>query len=264
MLKSRVGLWGLSVLCMAGCLTEQEPLRGRLVDLTYSFDSQTIYWPTENGFLLEREAEGMTEKGYFYSANRIAAAEHGGTHIDAPHHFSKEGNTLDAVPLDRLMGAGVVIDVSSQCEYNPDFQIQIDVLKAWEKKQGKRLDGKIVLFRTGYGTRWPDRMRYLGTDEKGPNAVAKLHFPGLHPEAARWLASQRSPKAVGLDTASIDYGQSTLFESHVALYSKNIPALENVANLDQLPELGFTLIALPMKIRGGSGGPVRIIALLPN
>jgi len=107
-------------------------------------------------------------------------------------------------------------------------------------------------------------MRYLGTDEKGPGAVAKLHFPGLHPETARWLASELSPKAVGLDMASIDYGQSTLFESHVALYSKNIPALENVANLDQLPELGFTLIALPMKMGGGSGGPVRIVALLPN
>ncbi len=121
----------------------------------------------------------------------------------------------------------------------------------------------MVLFRTGYGKRWPDRMRYLGTDEMGPSAVAKLHFPGLHPEAARWLATQRSPKSVGLDTASIDYGQSTLFESHVALYSKNIPALENVANLDQLPKIGFTVISLPMKIRGGSGGPVRIVAVVP-
>ena len=125
----------------------------------------------------------------------------------------------------------MLIDVSSQCEQNPDYQIQIEDLKSWEKNYGKKLDSKIILFRTGYGKCWPDRLRYLGTDEKGPNAVAKLHFPGLHPEAARWLASERSPKAVGLDTASIDYGQSTLFESHVALYSKNIPALENVANL---------------------------------
>jgi kynurenine formamidase len=264
MLKSRIGLCGLCVLCMAGCLTKQEPLRGRLVDLTYSFDSQTIYWPTQNGFLLEHEAEGMTEKGYFYSANRFAAAEHGGTHIDAPYHFSKEGDTLDVIPLDRLVGHGVVIDVSSQCEHNPDFQVHIEDLNAWEKHHGQRLDGNILLIRTGYGKRWPDRKRYLGTDEKGPDAIGKLHFLGLSPEAARWLPKERSPKAVGLDTASIDYGQSTFFESHVALFSKNIPALENVANLDQLPELGFTLIALPMKIRGGSGGPVRIVALLPN
>ncbi len=264
MLKIRVSMWALGILCLTGCFTEREPLKGLLVDLTYSFDSKTIYWPTENGFLLEREAEGMTEKGYFYSSNRFVAAEHGGTYIDAPYHFSKDGNTLDPVPLERLIGPGVVIDVSSQCEHNPDFQIQTEDLKAWEKNHGQRLDGKIILFRTGFGKHWPDRMRYLGTDEKGSDAVAKLHFPGLHPEAARWLANERSPKAVGLDTASIDYGQSTLFESHVALYSKNIPALENGANLDQLPESGFTLIALPMKIREGSGGPVRIVALLPN
>jgi kynurenine formamidase len=92
--------------------------------------------------------------------------------------------------------------------------------------------------------------------------VAKLHFPGLYPDAARWLITNRSVKAVGLDTASIDYGQSTLFQTHVTLFEKNIPALENVANLDQLPERGFTVIALPMKIKAGSGGPVRIVAVV--
>ena len=94
-------------------------------------------------------------------------------------------------------------------------------------------------------------------------AVAKLHFPGLHPEAATWLVQNRSVKAVGIDTASIDFGQSTHFQSHIRLFEKNIPALENVANLDQLPETGFTVLALPMKIGGGSGGPVRIVAIVP-
>ena len=102
----------------------------------------------------------------------------------------------------------------------------------------------------------------MGTDERGPAAVAKLHFPGLHPDAARWLVANRQINAIGLDTPSIDYGQSTLFESHRILFEKNIPAFENVANLDQLPVKGFTVIALPMKIKGGSGGPVRIIAML--
>jgi kynurenine formamidase len=92
--------------------------------------------------------------------------------------------------------------------------------------------------------------------------VAKLHFPGLHPEAAKWLAQNRSVRAVGIDTASIDFGQSTHFQSHVSLFEKNIPALENVANLGELPEKGFVVLALPMKIRGGSGGPVRIVAML--
>ena len=119
---------------------------------------------------------------------------------------------------------------------------------------------RIVLLRTGYAARWPDRLRYLGTEERGEAAVAKLHFPGLDPTAAQWLVQHRSIKAVGIDTPSIDYGQSTHFESHVMLFQHNVPALENVANLDRLPQVGFTVIALPMKIGGGSGGPVRIVA----
>jgi kynurenine formamidase len=102
----------------------------------------------------------------------------------------------------------------------------------------------------------------MGTDERGEGAVGKLHFPGLHPEAARWLVNNRRVKAIGLDTVSIDYGQSTLFESHVSLFQKNVPALENLANLEQLPEKGFLIIALPMKIKGGSGGPLRIVAVV--
>ena len=116
-----------------------------------------------------------------------------------------------------------------------------------------------MLFRTGFASRWPDAKSYLGTDEKGPDAVAKLHFPGLHPDAARWLVSGRSIRAVGIDTASIDYGQSTLFESHRILFAKDIPAFENVTGLDQLPAIGAYVIALPMKIKGGSGGPLRIV-----
>ena len=119
-----------------------------------------------------------------------------------------------------------------------------------------------MLLRTGFGKHWPNRLKYLGTDEKGPEAVPKLHFPGLHPDAAKWLVENRSIKAIGLDTPSIDFGQSSDFMSHVILYEKNIPAFENVANLDQLPEKDFTIIALPMKIEGGSGGPLRIIAIV--
>ena len=131
-----------------------------------------------------------------------------------------------------------------------------------EKREGLLVRNAIVLVRTGFGKYWPDRGKYMGTDERGDSAVAKLHFPGLHPEAAHWLVNVRKIKAIGIDTPSIDRGQSKDFKSHVALYEKNTPALENVANLDQLPEKGFTVIALPMKIKGGSGGPVRIVALL--
>lgn len=235
---------------------------GRVVDLTYAFSADTVYWPTAEQFKLETDFEGVTDKGYFYSAYRYSAAEHGGTHLDSPVHFAKGHFTIDQIPLERLMGAGVVIDVTAQCANNPDYLVSVADIENWEKRNGKIAAGTIVLLRTGYGKFYPDRKKYLGTEERGAEAVAKLHFPGLDPAAARWLTQNRSIKAIGLDTASIDYGQSQLFESHRTLFEKDIPAFENVANLDQLPVKGFSVIALPMKIKGGSGGPLRIIAIL--
>ena len=232
----------------------------RIVDLSYPFDATSVYWPTAEPFKLDTDFEGVTDKGYFYSAYRYSAAEHGGTHLDAPVHFAKGRHTVDEIPLEQLMGNGIVIDVTSQCAANADYQVSVADFQNWERRNGRIAPGTIVLLRTGFGKRYPDRKSYLGTDERGAAAVAKLHFPGLDPAAARWLTQNRSIKAIGLDTASIDYGQSTLFESHRILFEKNIPAFENVANLDQLPMKGFSVIALPMKIKGGSGGPLRIVA----
>src|SRR2546425_4593603 len=237
---------------------------GRIIDLSYPFDADTVYWPTAETFKLEKDFEGLTDKGYYYSAYRYAAAEHGGTHIDAPVHFAKGRNSVDQIPLEQLMGPAIVVDVTQQCAGNPDYLVRLDDFQKWEKQNGKIEKGMIVLLRTGFGKYYPDRKSYLGTDERGAAAVAKLHFPGLHPEAARWLTQNRAIKAIGLDTASIDYGQSTLFESHRTLFDKNIPAFENVANLDKLPSKGFSVIALPMKIKGGSGGPLRIVAILKS
>ena len=235
---------------------------GRVVDLTYPFDEKTVYWPTAESFKLETDFEGMTDKGYFYSAYRYSAAEHGGTHLDSPVHFAKGRYTVDQIPLQQLMGAAVIIDVTSQCATNPDYQISVADFQNWERRNGRIAAGTIVFLRTGYGKYYPDRKKYLGTEERGAGAVAKLHFPGLDPAAARWLTQNRAIKAIGLDTPSIDYGQSTLFESHRTLFEKNIPAFENVANLDRLPLKGFSVIALPMLIKGGSGGPLRIVAFL--
>src|SRR5437867_6960436 len=236
----------------------------RVVDLSYAFDSDTVYWPTAESFKLEKDFEGITEKGYYYSAYKYAAAEHGGTHIDAPVHFAKGRNTLDEIPLEQLLGPAIVVDVTRQCATNPDYQVTSENFQNWEKQNGRIPAGTIVLLRTGFGKYYPDRRSYLGTDERGAAAVAKLHFPGLDPSAAGWLTQNRSIKAIGLDTASIDYGQSTLFESHRALFAHDVPAFENVANLDKLPSKGFSVIALPMKIKGGSGGPLRIVAILKS
>lgn len=234
----------------------------RVVDLSHSFDSETVYWPTAESFQLDKDFEGVTDQGFYYSAYKYRAAEHGGTHIDAPVHFARGGYSVDQIPLTQLMGAGIVIDVTRQCATNPDYRVLTQDLLSWEKQNGRIPANAIVFLRTGFGKRYPNRQQYLGTDQRGPDAVAQLHFPGLHPEAATWLTNNRSVNAIGIDTASIDYGQSKLFETHQIISQKNIPAFENVANLDQLPVRGFRVTALPMKIKGGSGGPLRIIAVL--
>jgi len=240
------------------------PEDGRWIDLTYSFDENTIFWPTAEKFSLDTVFEGQTDGGYYYSAFQFCAAEHGGTHLDAPVHFSEGKQAVEEIPLDHLIGAAVVIDVSEKVSGNPDYQFNVEDIEAWENENGAIPDEAILLIRTGMGQYWPDPIKYLGTDKRGEEGVAELHFPGIHPEAAQWLVDNRNIKAVGLDTPSIDYGQSFEFESHQILYAQNIPGFENIANMDQLPVTGSHIIALPMKIKGGSGGPLRIIAWLPD
>ena len=233
-----------------------------VVDLSHEYSDQAIFWPTAESFRLDKVADGMTPQGYYYAANNFASAEHGGTHVDAPLHFARGRWSVDQIPPERLMGAAAVIDVSAAAVSQPDYQVTVADLEGWERANGS-LNDTIVLIRTDYSQRWPDAARYLGTAERGETAAPKLHFPGLHPEAALWLVGNRRVKAVGIDTASLDYGQSTLFETHRTLYERNIPGLENLRNLDRLPPRGGTLIALPMKIKGGSGAPLRAIALVP-
>jgi kynurenine formamidase len=237
--------------------------KGRFVDLTHSYSTDTIYWPTEEGFKLDIDFDGITEKGYYYSAKKFSAPEHGGTHMDAPIHFAENGKTIDQISLDNLIGPGIMIDVSKKALKIPDYQITIDDFLDWESNYGRMPDGSIVLLHTGFGRFWPDRLRYLGTDKKGKDALSDLHFPGLHPDAAQWLVENRKINAIGLDTQSIDYGKSQFFETHRIFCSKSIPFFENIANLDKLPAIGFTAIAMPMKIEGGSGAPLRLVAIIP-
>ena len=235
-----------------------------LVDLSHSYSSETIYWPTEEGFKLEKEFDGMTDKGYYYSANKFSSPEHGGTHIDAPIHFAKQKQTVDQVSLEKLLGQAIVINVSKKALKNPDYQISVEDFTNWESSFGKIPDDTIVLLYTGYGKFWPDRLKYIGTNKMGKKAINELHFPGLHHDAAKWLVGNRNIKSIGLDTQSIDYGQSKFFETHRILCENNIPFFENVCNLDQLPSTEVYVIALPMKIEGGSGAPLRIIAIIPK
>jgi kynurenine formamidase len=168
---------------------------------------------------------------------------------------------LDQIPVSHLTGPAVVIDVRPQCEANSDYELTVQDLLAWESQRGRIPDGAIVLMLSGWGSRWPNAQRYLGTET--PNDARTFHFPGFSREAAEFLVSQRAVRGAGIDTASIDPGRSRDFLAHRAFNGADVYALENVAALDQLPPQGATLYALPMKIKGGTGGPVRIIAQLP-
>ena len=265
-------LGSLAVVCLlagTGCTTEKSRLdhlfreQPRLIDLTHSFEVDTIVWPTEQNFRLVLQQAGETAGGYYYASNRLEMAEHGGTHIDAPIHFSRDGQTLDQIPIEQLVGTGVRIDVAVQCASDRDYLVSIQDFERWEGANGKIPYRSIVLIDTGFARYWPSRQLYLGTEMRGPEGVRALHFPGLHPDAAAWLVRERQIKAVGIDTASIDHGQSTTFATHVALLSQNVPVFENLSDLHSLPKQGFDVIALPMKIAGGTGGPLRVIAVLP-
>jgi kynurenine formamidase len=237
---------------------------GDFVDLSHTYDATTIFWPTAETFTLTKVADGDTPAGYYYASNNFAGSEHGGTHIDAPVHFARGRATVDRIPPESLIAPAVVVDVTQASAANADYQASVDDLTRFEQQHGRIPDGSIVLIKTGFANRWPNAQAYLGTAERGDAAVAKLHFPGLHPDAAKWIAESRNVKMLGIDTASIDFGQSTLYETHRTLYARDIPALENLASLDRLPPTGTLLIALPMKIGGGSGAPVRVVAVVPK
>ena len=200
---------------------------------------------------------------YYYSAKKFSAPEHGGTHIDAPIHFSQNGATVDQIPLEQLLCRAVVIDVSQDAQDNRDYQVLVQDFTNWETVHGTIPEGTIILLHTGYGKFWPNRLKYLGTEKTGTQALVDLHFPGLSPVAAKWLVENRKINAVGIDTQSIDYGKSEFFETHQVLCKQSIPFFENVANLDKLPSTGTFVIALPMKIKDGSGAPLRLVAITP-
>jgi len=233
----------------------------KLVDLTYPFSAETHHWPTAKPFHLDKISEGRTPDGYWYSSYNYGGSEHVGTHLDAPFHFAEGKWTTEQIPLGRTIGAGVVISVRRQAEKDPDYLLKVADLRVWEKLHGRIREGAIVLIHTGWGKYWGDRKRYFGTDE--PGNVMDLHFPGASKEAAQFLVKQRNVKAVGIDTPSIDHGPSRDFSTHQILGAANVPIFENVAALEKLPAKGATIFALPMKIKGGSGAPLRIFAVLP-
>jgi kynurenine formamidase len=232
-----------------------------VVDLTYTLDESNVFWPTAEPFHYKHDSWGISPGGWWYASGSFAASEHGGTHIDSPIHFAEGKATVDELLLGRLIAPAVVIDISAACAGNRDYELRIEDIAEFERAHGRIPDGAVVLVRTGWGKYWPDKKQYLGSDT--PGDVSNLHFPGISQNAAQYLATLRKIYGVGIDTASIDPGTSKDFMAHRLLNGARVYGLEDVAQMERVPVTGATLISLPMKIKGGSGGPTRIIAILP-
>lgn len=230
--------------------------RTRVLDLSYAISDKMPAWPgDEHPFTAE--VVGTPEKdGYF--SRKFCMLEHYGTHLDAPRHFPPGALYVNEIPPERLFGPAVVIDVSEAAAKDPDYRLAPADVAGWEESHGHIPAGAIVILRTGWSSRWPDQARYRNMDAKGV-----MHFPGYSVEAATILLS-RHVVALGIDTLSIDYGASQTFEVHRLALPAGLYQLENLSDLTDLPETGAFLIVAPIKLEGGSGGPCRVFALLPQ
>lgn len=236
----------------------------KLLDMTYPYDENTIYWPTAEPFKLEKISWGMTEEGWWYASNNYSASEHGGTHVDAPIHFAENGRTIDQIPLEEWIGPAVKVDVTEKCEENRDYLLAVEDILNWEKQHGKIPVGAWVIMYTGIDTQYyPDKKKVLGTDKEGDAALPELSFPGFSPESVEYLIEERDITGIAIDTPSIDYGKSKDFKVHQILCGADKLALENIANLDKLPHSGVILYVIPMMIKNGTGAPARVFAILP-
>lgn len=223
-----------------------------MVDLTHELSEETPVFPGGVGF--KKEAVATFEQAG-YLAHRLELGEHTGTHVDAPIHFNPEGLGIGEVPADRLIGPGVRVSVAERVVDDPDALAEPEDFIGWEERHGPIPEGAVVLIHTGWAGRWADEGAYRNADEKG-----RMHFPGLSAAAAGWLVERRA-SAVGIDTLSVDPGLSQEFRAHEILSRAGVLAIENLTGLEQLPEAGFTVVVAPLKIRGGSGSPARVLAI---
>jgi kynurenine formamidase len=227
----------------------------RVLDLSYAISDKLVPWPGDEKFFEAKVNATVEKNGYF--TRSFWMLEHYGTHLDAPAHFPPGKATVDQIPVKQLFGPAVVIDVRAESGQDADYQLSPTRVEEWEKRHARIPEGAIVLLRSGWSSRWPDVQKYRNQDAKG-----KMHFPGFSAEAAKLLIG-RKVSGLGCDTLSIDYGASEDFAVHHLSLGAGLYHLENLADLSDLPETGAFLVVAPIKLEGGSGGPVRVFALLP-
>jgi kynurenine formamidase len=227
----------------------------RVLDLSYAISDKLVPWPGDAKFFEAKVNATIEKNGYF--TRSFWMLEHYGTHLDAPAHFPPGKTTVDQIPVKQLFGPAVVIDVRAESAKDADYLLPIARIADWEQRHGRVPEGAIVLLRTGWTSRWPDVQKYRNQD-----AAGKMHFPGFSTEAAKVLI-ERKVSGLGSDTLSIDYGASSDFPVHHLSLGAGLYHLENLSDLSELPETGAFLIVAPIKLEGGSGGAVRVFAILP-
>lgn len=227
----------------------------RVLDLSYSINEKLVPWPGDEKWFEAKVNASIEKHGYF--TRSFWMLEHYGTHLDAPAHFPPGKATVDEIPAKQLFGPAAVLDVRAEGAKDADYQLPAARVEEWEGQHGRIPAGAIVLLRTGWAARWPDAQRYRNQDAQG-----KMHFPGFSVEAAKVLI-ERQVSGLGCDTMSVDCGASADFAVHRLALGSGRYHLENLSDLGALPEAGAFLVVAPIKLEGGSGGPVRVFALLP-
>jgi kynurenine formamidase len=236
--------------------TPEQDTRFVVVDLTHSLNANVpTYELSEKPQYSEQTIASIDKDGYF--ARQISLPEHYGTHLDAPAHFAHGLWTVDQIPAERLVAPLVILNVQKKAAFNPDYLVSVDDIANWEQVHGHIPQGAVVIANTGWDSRWSSAKEYRNADSR-----QVMHFPGYSTDSARFLVAGRTIIGLGIDTLSIDYGPSKDFPVHKYALSHSLYQLENVANLAQAPEFGATVVVAPSKLEGGSGAPVRILALV--
>lgn len=227
-----------------------------VVDLTHTINDKVPPFSLSQSANYKITVEDTIEKDKVF-VRKFSMPEHYGTHIDAPAHFAAGLWTVDQIPAERLIAPMVVLDISSKAKTDADYQLSVEDIASWEHVHGQIPGNAVVMLNTGWGPRWDSIKDFRNADAKGV-----MHFPGYSVDAAKFLTEARAVLALGIDTLSVDYGPSADFPVHHYTMPHSVYHLEDVADLDQVPATGATVIVAPIKLEGGSGGPVRILALV--
>jgi kynurenine formamidase len=178
--------------------------------------------------------------------------------MNAPNSFYPQGMSIDQYPAESLIAPAVVIDIRQQTATHPDYALRLSDVLAWEQQYGRIPPKSVVLLFTGWQSKWSDQGAFFNQDASGG-----MHFPGFSREATQFLLKERQIAGIGIDTHGVDSGQDTTFATNHLVLEQPRLVLENLTNLDQLPAIGTILVIGILRLSGGSGSPVAVLALLP-